>query len=62
MRDLNEHINDLCIKSKKMRSEAFDLEFDEAQKLRAEQTEIYKKYMFLKNIKKAIQKNERKEK
>ena len=59
MRDLNEHINDLCIKSKKMRSEAFDLDFDGAQKLRTKQNEIYKKYMFLKNMKKAIKKIEK---
>lgn len=61
MRDLNEKINDLCIKSIKMRREAYGLDFDKSQELRKQQDEVYKKYMFLKNMKKAIERTEKNE-
>ena len=56
MKNLNQMINDTCIKSKAMRKTSWELNYDDAMALRKQQNEVYKKWLFLKNMKKAIEK------
>ena len=56
MRDLNQMINEACIKSKKMRSVAWEMDYVNSQIMREKQSEVYKKWLFLKNMKKAMEK------
>jgi len=59
MKNLNQMINDACIKSKAMRRTSWELGYDDAVALRKQQDEVYKKWLFLKNMKKAIEKTEK---
>ncbi len=59
MKNLNQMINDACIKSKAMRRTSWELKYDDAVALRKQQDEVYKKWLFLKNMKKAIEKTEK---
>jgi len=59
MKNLNQMINDTCIKSKTMRRASWGLNYDDAVALRKQQDEVYKKWLFLKNMKKAIEKVEK---
>lgn len=59
MKDLNQIINEACVKSKKMRNIAWDMNYDDSQIMRKKQTEVYQKWLFLKNMKKAIEKVEK---
>lgn len=56
MRDLNQMINEACIKSKQMRSVAWEMDYVNSQIMREKQSQVYKKWLFLKNVKKAIEK------
>ena len=56
MKDLNQMINEVCIKSKKMRSVAWEMDYVNSQIMREKQSEVYKKWLFLKNVKKAMEK------
>lgn len=56
MRNLNDMINEACIKSKKMRNVAWEMDYVNSQIMREEQNKIYQKWLFLKNIKKAMEK------
>lgn len=56
MRILNDMINETCIKSKAMREASWELNYDDAVALRKQQDKVYKKWLFLKNMKKAIEK------
>lgn len=56
MRDLNQMINEACVKSKKMRKVAWEMDYINSQIMREKQSQVYKKWLFLKNIKKAIEK------
>lgn len=56
MRDLNQMINEACIKSKKMRNVAWEMDYVNSQIMREKQSEVYKKWLFLKNMKKAMEK------
>ena len=59
MRNLNDMINEACIKSKKMRNVAWKMDYASSQIMREKQTDVYKKWLFLKNVKKAIEKTEK---
>lgn len=59
MKALNDMINKTCIKSKAMRKASWELNYDDAVALRKQQDEVYKKWLFLKNMKKAIEKTEK---
>ena len=59
MKNLNQMINDTCIKSKAMRRTSWELKYDDAVALRKQQDEVYKRWLFLKNMKKAIEKTEK---
>ena len=61
MRGLNDMINEACIKSKKMRNVAWKMDYVNSQIMREKQTDVYKKWLFLKNVKKAIEKTEKEE-
>lgn len=56
MRNLNDMINEACIKSKKMRKVAWEMDYINSQIMREKQNEVYQKWLFLKNIKKAMEK------
>lgn len=56
MRNLNQMINEACIKSKKMRNVAWEMDYVNSQIMREKQSEVYKKWLFLKNMKKAMEK------
>ena len=56
MKDLNQMINEACIKSKKMRNVAWEMDYVNSQIMREKQSEVYKKWLFLKNMKKAMEK------
>ena len=56
MRNLNQMINETCIKSKEMRRAAWEMDYVNSQIMREKQSEVYKKWLFLKNIKKAMEK------
>lgn len=49
-------INEACIKSKKMRNIAWEMDYVNSQIMREKQSQVYKKWLFLKNIKKAMEK------
>lgn len=59
MKNLNQMINDTCMKSKAMRRTSWGLNYDDAVALRKQQDEVYKKWLFLKNMKKVIEKTEK---
>ena len=59
MKNLNQMINEACTKSKAMRRTSWELNYDDAVALRKQQDEVYKKWLFLKNMKKAIEKVEK---
>lgn len=59
MRTLNQMINDACMKSKAMRRTSWELNYDDATALRKQQDEVYKKWQFLKQMKKAMEKVEK---
>ena len=56
MKNLNQMINEACIKSKEMRNIAWDMDYVNSQIMRKKQNEVYQKWLFLKNMKKAIEK------
>lgn len=56
MRDLNQMINETCIKSKQMRNVAWEMDYVNSQIMREKQNQVYKKWLFLKNMKKAMEK------
>lgn len=56
MKNLNQMINEACMKSKAMRKTNWELNYDDAVALRKQQNEVYKKRLFLKNMKKAMEK------
>ena len=59
MKNLNQMINDACMKSKAMRKTSWELGYDDAMALRKQQNEVYKRWLFLKNMKKVIEKVEK---
>ena len=59
MKNLNQMINDACTKSKAMRRTSWELSYDDAVALRKQQDEVYKRRLFLKNMKKTIEKVEK---
>lgn len=56
MKNLNQMINEACNKSKAMRRISWDMNYDDSQFMRKKQTEVYQKWLFLKNMKKAMEK------
>lgn len=54
MKILNKKIIEECKKAKTLREQAFLTTYDKAQEIRKEQQKIYDKYIFLKNLEKAI--------
>lgn len=56
MKDLNQMINEACIKSKQMRNVAWEMDYVNSQIMREKQSQVYKKWLFLKNMKKAMEK------
>ncbi len=60
MRELNDHINNLCIKSKRMRSVALDIHGEKSIKIKEEQDKIYKELQFLRELRTAMNKERKK--
>lgn len=56
MKVIKDKINEELIKSKKLREYAFDTSFKNSFKVRQEQDVAYKKFLFFKNLNKAVEK------
>lgn len=57
-KDLIKKIRETASKSRTMRELAFDLPYEESQKLRQEQDEVFKKYQFLCGLNDALNKKD----
>ncbi len=56
MKSLNEKINEERIKSQKLRESAWETEFHRCQEIRKEQQKHWQKFLFLKELRKALEK------